>query len=89
MTRLSLSPNPQLRAANGCCRTIILYFEEEEPGLMIGCIGFLEALLWLSELRRFEMLMDLASCLGEALGCVLGGLRGPVGEAERPCGPGM
>lgn len=91
MTRLSLSPNPQLRAAKGCCRTIILYSEEEVEGLVDGCIAFLDELLllWLSELSRFEMLMDLASWRGDALGCVLGGLCGPAGEAERPCGPGM
>ncbi len=31
-------------------------------------------LLLASELRRREMLIDFGSCLGELLGCVLGGL---------------
>jgi len=32
-------------------------------------------------LSRLEMLMDLGSCRGDALSCVLGGLRGRCGAA--------
>ena len=84
MTRRSRSPNPQLRAADGCCRTIMRY--SDGGACTADGIGCLEPLL-LSELRRFEMLMDLASCLGEALDCVLGGLCGN-GAMDRPLCPG-
>lgn len=55
---------------------------------VVGCLlegeevelGEVSEELW----RRLEMLIDFASCFGEALGCVLGGLRGSCGPAERP-----
>lgn len=65
ITRRSLSPNPQLLAAEGCCRTMIRY--SEGGGRAAGTIGCFELLL-LSELSRFEMLIDFVSCLGDALG---------------------
>ena len=44
----------------------------------ITCLPF----VLLSELRRFDMLIDLASCLGDALDCVLGGLWGSGGTGR-------
>lgn len=41
-----------------------------------GAAQLLLLLLSLVVLRRFEMLMHLGSCRGEAGGCVAGGLRG-------------
>ncbi len=63
MTRLSRSPNPQLRAhmvaaAPRCDR-------EEADGAGHRLPELLAALL--SALMRLEMLMDLDSCRGEAL----------------------
>jgi hypothetical protein len=91
MTRRSRSPKPQLRAAEGCWRTVMRC---EEVGVRRGAVVVvvvvgagrglvleeeLEALLLLP-LRRLEMLIDVGSCRGEVDGCVLGGLRGSCGR---------
>ena len=81
MTRRSRSPKPQLRAAEGCWRTVMRYSEVGDR--IAGGIGAL--LFPLSELRRLEMLIDLASCLGDALLMLGGGLCGRT-EAGRPLG---
>lgn len=83
MTRRSRSPKPQLRAAYGCCLTEIRYSDAVESAASGICCP---DPLPLSELRRFEMLIDLVSCLGEALD-VLGGLGGGGSGAERLVDP--
>lgn len=81
MTRRSRSPKPQLRAAEGCWRTVMRYSE-----LGARTAGAMAALpLPLSELNRLEMAIDLASCLGEVLLMLGGGLCGSTDDG-RPLG---